>query len=442
MEALREALREGRPVAVWYEEGTLRVLVERRGRVEAFAYPVQGGFPSLSPEFPALEWFERDLWERHGLVPEGHPALKPLRDHRRPYPFDEVEGLHQVPVGPVHAGIIEPGHFRFHVLGERILHLEIRLGYQHRGVLALFEGERWGQALLLAERVGGEPVAHALAFARAAEAALGWEVAPRGQALRIVYLELERAFQHLGHLAGLFTDIGYAYAATHVGRVRALLQGEVERLTGHRYGRGAVRLGGVWRDVPQGEAEASQRRIAGLRWELQGLLPGFLKNPMVLDRMRYVGVVTQAQALLLGMVGPAARASGVLRDLRQDEPAYAPFPLVVEEVGDVLARARVYAREALASLELAETMLLRLPPGSAWAEGEAREGEAWARVEAARGELFYWVRFRNGRVARVEVVDPSFKNWRGLALAVRGMGLPDFPLCNKSFDLSYAGCDL
>jgi Ni,Fe-hydrogenase III large subunit len=442
VEALREALREGRPVAVWFEEGRLRFLVERGGKVEAFAYPVRERFPSLSPDVPALEWFERDLWERHGLVPEGHPALKPLRDHRRPYPFDEVEGLHQVPVGPVHAGIIEPGHFRFHVLGERIFHLEIRLGYQHRGVLPLFEGKRWDQALLLAERVGGEPVAHALAFARAAEAALGWEVPPRGQALRRVYLELERVFQHLGHLTGLFTDIGYAYAATQVGRVRALLQGEVERFTGHRYGRGAVRLGGVWRDVPGETLGASLSRIAALRRELQSLLPGLLKDPMVLDRMRYVGVVSQAQALLLGMVGPAARASGVPRDLRQDEPFYAPFPLVVEEGGDVLARARVYAREALVSLELVEKELAQLPSGAVWAEGPLGEGEAWARVEAARGELFYWVRFQSGRVARVEAVDPSFKNWRGLALAVRGMGLPDFPLCNKSFDLSYAGCDL
>jgi len=441
LEALKAALREGRPVAVFYDEGRVRFLVEDRERrvVEHVLWPQEGRFASLAKEFPSLEWFEREVFELHGLKPEGHPALKPLRRHDRPYPFDRLEGLHEVPVGPVHAGIIEPGHFRFSVLGERIFHLEIRLGYQHRGLLGLFPGKHPEAGLLLAERAGSEPVAHALAFARAVEGALGLEVPQEAERLRLALLELERAFGHLGHLAGLFTDIGYAHAATEVGRVRALLQGEVDRLTGHRYGRGFVRVGGV--AEPRTPAAEVAGALAPYRLELGRLLPRFLKNPSVLDRMRYVGPVSEEEARRHGFVGPTARASGLARDLRQDEPLYPGFAPVVRAGGDVLARAQVYAEEALEALRLAEGFLR---------EGAARpvdrppegDGEAWSRVEAGRGEVFYHVRLRGGVLKSVYLVDPSFKNWRALALAVRGMGLPDFPLCNKSFDLSYAGCDL
>ena len=459
MEALREALSIGRPVALWYEAPHLRCLVEvpseppapgvgyalKEFRVEMPFGVTRGSFPQVQPhllagEFPALDWFEREVGEGCG------EALKPLRNHRLPYPFDRLEGLHEVPVGPVHAGIIEPGHFRFSVLGERIFHLELRLGYQHRGVERLFRGKSLEQALLLAERAGGEPVAHALAFGQAVEAALGVEVPPRAYQLRRVLLELERLFGHLGHLAGLFTDIGYAYAATQVGRVRALLQGQLERLTGHRYGRNALWVGGVGFDVDSQTQVEVRGALARLAAEAEAHLAAALKHPMVLDRMRYVGSVTQAQAHLLGLVGPAARACGIGRDLRQDDALYRPFTPVVRSGGDVLARAQVYAGEVRQSLAYLDRFLGELPEGAladtpaAPFGGDSRE--AYSRVEAGRGELFYWVRLQGSRVERVKIVDPSFKNWRALELAVRGMGLPDFPLINKSFDLSYAGCDL
>ncbi|WP_245533717.1 NADH-quinone oxidoreductase subunit C [Calidithermus timidus] len=462
MEALKQALGSGRLVALWYDAPHLHYLVEeserddplrdgarsvhQRALPREFRVEAHGSFPSLAGEFPALEWFERELWEEHGLVPEGHPALKPLRNHRLPYPFDRVEGLHEVPVGPVHAGIIEPGHFRFSVLGERIVHLELRLGYQHRGVERLFQGTSLERALLLAERVGGDPVAHALAFCQAVEAALGVEVPPRARQLRRVLLELERLFGHLGHLTGLFTDIGYAYAATQVGRVRALLQGQLERLTGHRYGRNALTVGGVGFDLdPQTQLEV-RRALSELAAEATVHLSAALKHPMVLDRLRYVGSVTPAQARLLGLVGPAARACGLGRDLRQDDELYQPFTPATRAGGDVLARAQVYAEEVRQGFAYLERFLTELPAGAVSASGAwPQEGElrkAFSRVEAGRGELFYWVRLRGRRVEQVKIVDPSFKNWRALELAVRGMGLPDFPLINKSFDLSYAGCDL
>jgi Ni,Fe-hydrogenase III large subunit len=363
-----------------------------------------------------------------------------------PYPFDRVEGLHEVPVGPVHAGIIEPGHFRFSVLGERIVHLELRLGYQHRGVERLFQGKSLEQALLLAERAGGEPVAHALAFCQAVEAALGMEVPQRARWLRRVLLELERLFGHLGHLAGLFTDIGYAYAATQVGKVRALLQGQLERLTGHRYGRNALAVGGVNFDLEAQTQLEVRRALSELAAEAEAHLLAALRHPMVLDRFRYVGPVSQTQAQLLGLVGPAARASGIGRDLRQDDALYQPFTPVVRPGGDVLARAQVYVEEVRQGFAYLDRFLTKLPTGAVRADGvRLQEGElreAYSRVEAGRGELFYWVRLQGNRVERVKIVDPSFKNWRALELAVRGMGLPDFPLINKSFDLSYAGCDL
>ncbi|MDM7324381.1 MAG: hydrogenase-4 subunit G [Thermus sp.] len=436
MEAVRETLREGRPVAFFPYEDQVLLWVEGPRGLEAFRLGQGGRFPSLASEFPALDWFERAIWER-GFEPVGHPGLKPLRRHDRPYAFREFPELHEVPVGPVHAGIIEPGHFRFSVLGERIVNLEIRLGYQHRGLLSLLPGKGPEVALLLVERVGSEPVAHALAFAQAWESALGIEVPPRAQWLRRAALELERAFGHLGHLAGLFTDIGFAYGANQVGRIRALLQGEMDRLTGHRYGRNFIRIGGVWR-----EGGVDLKAVRVYREELGRLLPRLLKNPQVLDRMRYVGVVRWAEAVVMGFVGPTARASGVGRDLRQDDPLYPAFAAVVRPGGDVLSRAQVYAEETLQALDYAEHFLLRLPEGPLAVDLPLGDGEAMARVEAGRGEVFWFVRLREGKVVQAEGVDPSFKNWRALELAVRGEGLPDFPLCNKSFDLSYAGNDL
>jgi len=436
VDEVREALRSGRPVALYPYGDGVALVAEVEGTLRVYRYGGGGRFPSLAAEFPALDWFERALWER-GLEVDGHPDLKPLRRHDLPYTFRRFAELHEVPVGPVHAGIIEPGHFRFSVLGESIVHLEIRLGYQHRGLLTLLRRAGPERALLLVERAGSEPVAHALAFAEAWERALGRAAPPRAQALRRAALELERAFGHLGRLAGLFTDIGYAYGATQVGRIRALLQAGVDRLTGHRYGRNFVRVGGVGR-----EGRADLEALASYRRELARLLPRLLRHPPVLDRMRYVGVVRRVEAETLGFVGPTARASGVARDLRQDDPLYPGFAPAVRQGGDVLARAQVYAEEAVAALDLALRFLKGLPEGPLAWEPPPGEGEGMARVEAGRGEVFWFVRLLEGQVDVAEGVDPSFKNWRALELAVRGEGLPDFPLCNKSFDLSYAGNDL
>jgi len=442
MEALKSALRAGRPIAVWHDPPQLRYLIEGPAGTEEFRVAAERTFPCLAREFPALAWFERELVEEDSLTRVGCAAPKPLRDHSVPYPFTTFEDLHEVPVGPVHAGVIEPGHFHFSVLGERIVNLEIRLGYQHRGVSALFAGASLERARLLAERVGSEPVAHALCFARAVERIAGVEVPPHAELLRLVLLELERIFQHLGHLAGLFADVGYGFGATQTGRVRALVQAQIERLTGHRYGRNAVLVGGVAARVEPDTALAVRAALAALATETEHLIAPALRHPMVLDRLRYVGVVSEGQAHTLGLVGPTARASGVGRDLRSYEATYEPFTPVTRKGGDVLARAHLYLIEAQHSFGYLDRFLSELPVGPAGAPTTVPDGEAWARVESARGELVYWLRVEDRRVRDVEIVGPSFKNWPALEVAVRGAGLPDFPVCNKSFDLSYADCDL
>lgn len=442
MEALKRALRSGRPVALWHDPPQLRYLVEGPSGMEEFRIPADRTFTCLAREFPALAWFERQLAEVAALQRIGCADPKPLRDHGTPFPFATYDGLHEVPVGPVHAGVIEPGHFRFSVLGERIVNLEIRLGYQHRGVRAAFLGSSLERGRLLAERVGSEPVAHALCYARAVELIAGVEVPPYADRLRLVLLELERIFQHLGHLAGLFTDIGYAFAATQTGRVRAMVQAEIERLSGHRYARNAIVLGGVAARVDEDAARAARAKLSELAYDTSTYIAPVLRHPMVLDRLRYVGVVSEGQAHRLGLVGPTARASGIGRDLRSDEPSYRPFVPVTRVGGDVLSRAHVYLLEAQASFGLLDRFLRELPDGPTAVPVVAPDGEAWARIESARGELLYVVKAREQRVQAIEIVSPSFKNWPALEVAVRGGGLPDFPICNKSFDLSYADSDL
>lgn len=442
MEALKRALRAGRPVAVWHDPPQLRYLVEGPSGVAEHRIDTDGTFACLAREFPALEWFERELAEGGSLTRVGCAAPKPLRDHAAPYPFATFDGLHEVPVGPVHAGVIEPGHFHFSVLGERIVNLEIRLGYQHRGVSALFAGASLERARLLSERVGSEPVAHALCYARAVEHIAGAEVPPHAKLLRPVLLELERIFQHLGHLAGLFADVGYGFAATQTGTVRANVQGQIERLTGHRYARNAILVGGVASRVEPDTALAARAALAELASDTTRLIAPALRHPMVLDRLRYLGTVSEGQAHMLGLVGPTARASGIERDLRTHEAPYRPFTPVTRKGGDVLARAQQYLREAQHSFGYLDRFLAELPEGPPSIPTPVPDGEAWARVESARGELFYWLRVEDDRVRNVRIVSPSFKNWRALEFAVRGAGLPDFPVCNKSFDLSYADADL
>jgi Ni,Fe-hydrogenase III large subunit len=410
-------------------------------------------YPALTPDLPEAQAFERELHDLHGVVPEGHPWLKPLR-REEGYPFFRVEGeeVHEVAVGPVHAGIIEPGHFRFQCHGEEVIHLEIQLGYQRRGVEAVLErpGLKPARAALTAETIAGDSsVAHALAHATALEGLAGVESPARAQVLRAVALELERLANHTGDLGGLATDIGYLPGASFFGRVRGAFLNLTEELCGNRYGRSLVRPGGVLFDLEPARLEAVRARVERAGAELRELLDLFFETPSVVARLERTGAVTRETAEDVGLVGPPARAAGCDRDVRHDHPTgayrFIHLPVALGETGDVHARALVRRFEAERSLAFLGDELARLPEGPVRRDcaPPAPGSLVVAMTEGWRGETVHAVvTGERGETLRYKVVDPSFHNWFGLAMALRGEAISDFPLCNKSFNLSYAGHDL
>jgi Ni,Fe-hydrogenase III large subunit len=427
--------------------------------------------PSLAEECPQVQLFERELAEQYGIEPLGHPWPKPVRfehrldrapaDARRPgaspappgaVPFFAVEGeeVHEVAVGPVHAGIIEPGHFRFQCHGEHVFHLEISLGYQHRGVERLLIGGPDRRTCALVESIAGDTaVGHALASARALEGLASGEAPPRAAVLRAVALELERLANHVGDLGALANDVGFLPTASYCGALRADYLNALAELCGNRFGRGLVVPGGVRFDL---QADAAQRLADRLdsTWvkveESAGL---FFRAPSVQNRTDRVGVVTREDAARIGLVGPSGRASGLPVDARRSHP-FAPYtecdiPLPAATGGDVSARAAVRLEEARRSAQLVGAWLRALPPGPARAPLPAlAPGRLVVSVvEGWRGEICHVVTTGDdGRFVRYKVIDPSFHDWMGLQLAMRGEQISDFPLCNKSFNLSYCGHDL
>jgi Ni,Fe-hydrogenase III large subunit len=416
-------------------------------------------YPALSATRACAQAFEREIFEQTGIVPDGHPWLKPLRRHaeleRDPQAANRFfavagPGVHEVAVGPVHAGIIEPGHFRFQCHGEEVLSLEIQLGYQHRGVEALLAHASPARGVVLAESIAGDTaVGHAIAYATVMEALDGSSVPLRGEALRAVALELERLANHVGDLGGLCTDIGYLPGAAYFGRIRGEFLNSLMEISGNRFGRGFVRPGGVRFDFDDGGAARCRDRLQRVAREVRETAELSLRRPSVESRFERTGVVSRAVADDLGLVGPVARASGSTRDVRRDHAhgfyRYAHIPVTTLETGDVMARAMVRWLEAERSLEFLDQELAALPAGAIHAPpGAARPNAiAAALVEGWRGEIVHVaVTDARGEIRRHKVVDPSFRNWFGLAIALRGNQISDFPLCNKSFNLSYAGHDL
>lgn len=431
---------------------------------------------SIASRVPAAHWQEREAAEMMGftLVNHPEPARRLLHEHtpadsprlrkdfdgslRPPFvagpspSFRPVrgEGVHEIPVGPIHAGIIEPGHFRFSVLGERILHLQIRLGYQHKGTEKLFEGQTPAMGVYLAERISGDTTfGHALAYCLALERLCGTPVPTRAVHLRALALELERLANHVGDLGGLCADIGHLFGASHFGRLRGEFLNKCELLSGNRYLRGYCCPGGV-----RGELEPSMAKeligwLPRVRADFTEVCETVLEADSVAARMEEVGLLGEQAVRDLGIVGPAARASGVGLDVRQDF-ADGPwgelgFEPVVETRGDVLARARLRYREATQALDLVEVMLTFLPGGAILHPlGRPRPFELGiGQVEGWRGEILTCVMTDDeGLLWRVRARDPSVQNWLGLALAVEMNLVSDFPLCNKSFNLSYSGSDL
>lgn len=474
-DAVLQAIRDGWRLVAFFgcpatTGQTLLIAVlgqDERGELGALSTVVQDAYASLTPDCPEAHLFEREIAEQCGVVPEGHPWLKPVRRHpadhagdrphagtidRDRYPFLQVDGeeVHEVAVGPVHAGIIEPGHFRFQAHGEEVLFLEIMLGYQHRGVERLLESRRWPDAVLVAESIAGDTViGHASAACGAIEALARSRKTPRAQSIRGIALELERLANHIGDLGALAGDIAYQPGSAYFGRMRGECLNLLMTVSGNRYGRGLIRPGGVLFDIPADMADEMRSRLKVLADELQPVGHLMLKNASVQARVEGVGVVSKQMCADLGLVGIAARACEVPRDVRHDHPygvfRFAHIPVATAWAGDVLARMLVRWLEVQRSLEFVIEQVGALPKGHVQVEcGALRPAELVVALEEGwRGEIAHVVITDDtGRIRRHKVVDPSFHNWSALAAAMAGNQISDFPLCNKSFNLSYAGHDL
>ncbi|MBU6323148.1 MAG: NADH-quinone oxidoreductase subunit C [Patescibacteria group bacterium] len=430
-------------------------------------------YPSLTRTIMAAHWFERLMQDQFGIIAEGHPDPRRLIHHENvpegtyplrkdfawdaklphadvPYPMHRVEGrgVYEIPVGPIHAGVIEPGHFRFNVRGERILSLEGKLFFTHKGVEKLVEGKTPAEALPFIERISGDmPVAHTLAFAEAVERASCISVPKRARMLRVVWSELERITMHLfdmGNMGGNGT--GFTFMAAQGFRMVEEMRRMHASLAGHRYLRGAVTPGGA-HDLSQEAAAGMLRTLARIERDMKDVLKIAYGTDGLMERFETTGVLSRAAALAYGARGIAARASGVDTDARRDYP-YAAYDelavnVVTEKAGDVAARFKVRAREFEESLRLVRAALAALPEGKAQAPAIAKEGAALAAVESWRGTIYDWVRIgADGRIDRAAISDPSFSNWPLFGEIGPGNIVPDFPLCNKSLNLSYSGTDL
>ncbi len=445
---------DGRVTLTAVLQGPDAVIQLRRTTVQ-----LDAGYTELTTEWPAAHCFERELHEQTGLRFAGHPWLKPLRyEGREPasmdeYPFYNVEGkeVHVVAVGPIHAGVIEPGAFRFMCAGERVLHLEIQLGYQHRGVERLLrQGDPQKLAPLVETIAGDTSVAHTWAYCAALESLSECELDLRVEVARAVALELERVAMHLAGLSGLAADVGFLQGATSYGRLRTTAINTTMRLCGSRFGRGALRPGGIGMLLSASGLGLIQANLELLRRDLALINDRFESAWTVRHRLRGIGVLSASRARELGLVGLVARASGVPLDARLQAPggAYAALPIgrALMNTGDCWARARMRIAEMDASLAWLTGMLELYPD---WQQPRLdtrrlRPSElVVALVEGWRGEVIHCLETdAAGQLAHYKVQDPSLRNWLGLAIAMRDGQISDFPICNKSFDLSYCGHDL
>jgi len=464
---------EGTLTGLWAEADSVQmaILDDASGAIAISTLPCPiGQFPSVARHHPAAMRLERSIADLFGLSPDDAPDARPWLDHGKwgvrhplantpttefdtaPYSFlpSQGEGLHQIPVGPVHAGIIEPGHFRFQVVGEKVLRLEERLSYVHKGIEKRFEALSIADGSRLAARISGDSaVAYGWAYAQAAEEIAGLELSPRATWLRALCLERERLANHLGDLGYLGNDGGFAFGLSQFSRLKEDLLRLNRRVFGHRLLMDVIVPGGVTHDIAPESAAEMRGQCTVLGREIRLLRDIYDDHAGLQDRFRNCGRVSNELATKLGLCGFAARASGVPDDLRCDFPLAPYDALAVRRAGnrdgDVAARVAVRFDEALESLRLIDVILDALPQGDIiTALPRFREFKpALGCVEGWRGPV--WLALESGpadTIRRCHPHDPSWQNWPVIEHAVIGNIVPDFPLINKSFNLSYSGHDL
>ena len=459
-------------LALWGEPSAVHMAISDKASSEIVVLTLdcpEQAYPSVGMHHPPAIRLERAGNDLFGLSAEGLPDARPWLDHGRwdvwfplgnrvtsppeqtPYRFLSVEGdgLHQIPVGPVHAGIIEPGHFRFTASGETVARLEQRLGYTHKGIEGLMSGASLEQAAKLAGRVSGDStVAYAYAFSRAAEAALEIVVPNRAVWLRALLAELERLANHLGDIGAICNDASFALMHAHCSVLRESMLRAAGKVFGHRLMRDVIVPGGVARDLGNDGKEIIHAALDNLRLRFPALVELYDNTASLQDRTFGTGVLKPALASQYAAGGYIGRASGRAFDARRNL-AYAPYDALRFEVpvlneGDVNARIWIRVREVEQSLSLIDQILHRLPEGPSRIpvrpSEEAREG--MAVVEGFRGDVLVWLRLRDGRIERCHLRDPSWFQWPLLEAAIEDNIVADFPLCNKSFNCSYSGQDL
>jgi Ni,Fe-hydrogenase III large subunit len=450
-------------------------------------------YPSITPLVPAAQWDEREAHDLHGVVPVGHPDPRPLVHHEPAQPAASAtvsrsaaaraaatrpaaarpaatsatapgvpgalpyrsfvahgEGVYQLPVGPIHAGIIEPGHFRFSAVGESVLYLDARLFYTHRGLEKLVEGKTMTEALPIVERACGVcTVTHATVYSRAVETLTGTVPPPRARMARVVLAEMERLYNHVGDLGNICAGAGFNFGVSQLGWQKERLLRLNERLTGHRYLMGVVAPGGLRLGLDQSGLATLGAVVTEVEHEVRSIVRLLVRSEGFMSRLQTTGILSAKEARRLGAVGVAARASGLDYDLRRDRPADGYGDVAVSVIGasagDAAARFHVRAQEVGVSAALIADLAGRLPDGpiAAPLAGEARSGDvALTGAEGPRGASWLWLMAGpGGRVARLHLRSASFANWPVVAAVVPGNIVPDFPIINKSFELCYACTD-
>lgn len=430
-------------------------------------------YPALTKTIMAAHWYERYLADMFGIIPVGHPDLRRLVHHENipqgtfpllkdfawnmklakdnvPYPMHHIsgEGIFEIPVGPIHAGIIEPGHFRFNVAGERILTLEGKLFFTHKGVEKLLEGKTIEAALPFIERVSGDASAsHALAYAQAVERISNCQISKRAELLRTVITECERITMHVHDLANIGgMGTGYSFVAANGFRIKERMMRLSQEICGNRFWRGLIIPGGMCRDLSQAELDKILKITQAVWQEMNKIVTIALDSEGFLDRVQYTGELPQEAAKAFGAVGLPARASGIFRDVRKDHPyaAYGDFPIeiITKKSQDVFARYRMRIKEIEQTLILLEKIIKANIEGEVFTDFKVGDGFNLGAVESWRGEILCALSIKNGVIDRCFPRDPSSCNWALFGIMGPGNIVPDFPLINKSLNLSYSGTDL